>query len=634
MRCRKNEKVVRYLITVVMILVLSVQGVIPFTTAVANAAIERYTAPKGSEKAVYLSGLNLSKTKGTYYTTKKEEFIETTRFILYLEEGIEVPVNVIELINYTMDMVEKETGYRFYVKHLNKKIYSGMPSELDNYFANAEKFKKIGGDHEKVEIVVANHGGYVDAYSNDANGILLSGEHLQLLDGKGDALIHELLHVAWLRNGCYMGRVLCEGFATYFTDCIIEKDKVLNCTFDSYEQLQNYDYLISEDTMEEHFKAMTAGQSNYQLGFRLMHFIIEEYGIEDYRKVHKKVSEAWIDGTEPPMNTLISAMKNQLSEDFFKAFAIWHNKNLDRFGDMDIAARGEWYIEYGTYLSRYYGNASHAVIPDTVTDIQPEAFNANIKLITVEIPGTVTSIGGGAFVNCSNLSKILIPDSVTDLYTDVFNGCTGLKTAVLSKNIKILRSNLFWGCSSLKEIIIPEGVTEMEGCVFTNCSALKKVTLPSTMVKIGLSSFFGCSSLESIEVPDSVTSIGQSAFSDCTKLKNISLSENLTVLDSNVFMLCTSLKNIILPQNLVTIGDYTFNRSGLTTIKIPGKVTQIGNGAFMYCDDLKKVEIPSSVKSIGTDAFAGCTNLIIYGKKDSYAETYAKQNGLKFSAIK
>jgi hypothetical protein len=617
-----------------MFLALTVQGIVPSTTAVVNAAIDRYSPPKDSEKAIYLSGLKLDKMKGTYYTTKKEEYIVTSRFILYLDEGIEVPVNVIELINYTMDMVEKETGYRFYVQHINKKIYSGMTSELDNYFTNAEKFKKIGGDHEKVEIVVANQGGYVDAYSNDANGILLSGEYLQLSDGNGNALIHELLHVAWLRNGCYMGRVLCEGFATYFTDCIIEKDKVLNCNFDSHDQLKNYDYLISEDTMEEHFTAMTAGQSNYQLGFRLMHFIIEEYGMAAYRKVHKKVSEAWTDGTEPPMKTLISAMKSQLSEDFFEAFAIWHNKNLDRFGDTDIAARGEWYIEFGSYLTRYYGSASHAVIPDTVTNIQPEAFNANNRLVTVEIPDTVTSIGGGAFINCLNLSKIIIPDSVTDLYTDVFNGCTGLKSAVLSKNIKILRANLFWGCSSLKEILIPEGVTEMDGCVFTNCTALKTVTLPSTLQNIGTSSFFGCSGLETIVVPDSVISIGQSAFSDCTKLKNITLSENITVLDNYVLMKSTSLKNIILPPNLTTIGDYTFNRSGLTTIKIPGKVTQIGNGAFAYCDNLKKVEIPSSVKSIGADAFIGSTNIIIYGKKGSYAETYAKQNSIKFSAIK
>ena len=64
-------------------------------------------------------------------------------------------------------------------------------------------------------------------------------------------------------------------------------------------------------------------------------------------------------------------------------------------------------------------------------------------------------------------------------------------------------------------------------------------------------------------------------------------------------------------------------------MKIPEKVTKIGDFAFGHCKDLK-IEIPASVKSIGKETFYACDNLIIYGKKGSYAEKYAKENNFKF----
>jgi hypothetical protein len=94
-----------------------------------------YTPPKGSDKAAYLSGLDLSKQTGTYFTTTKEEYIQTTRFNLYLDKGVQVPVNAIDLINYIMDTIEDTVDYQFYVQHYNNtKFYNGMDYELIKYF--------------------------------------------------------------------------------------------------------------------------------------------------------------------------------------------------------------------------------------------------------------------------------------------------------------------------------------------------------------------------------------------------------------------------------------------------------------------------------------------------------------------
>ncbi|MGN1065620.1 MAG: leucine-rich repeat protein [Thermoguttaceae bacterium] len=65
-------------------------------------------------------------------------------------------------------------------------------------------------------------------------------------------------------------------------------------------------------------------------------------------------------------------------------------------------------------------------------------------------------------------------------------------------------------------------------------------------------------------------------------------------------------------------------------MKIPSSVTSIGDGAFDNCPSLSSIKIPSSVTSIGDGAFDGCPNLILLVPKGSYAEQYAKENGIKY----
>ena len=40
-----------------------------------------------------------------------------------------------------------------------------------------------------------------------------------------------------------------------------------------------------------------------------------------------------------------------------------------------------------------------------------------------------------------------------------------------------------------------------------------------------------------------------------------------------------------------------------------GKVSSIGDAAFLDCTSLKSVVIPSTMKEIGCEAFSGCINL-------------------------
>ena len=95
----------------------------------------------------------------------------------------------------------------------------------------------------------------------------------------------------------------------------------------------------------------------------------------------------------------------------------------------------------------------------------------------------------------------------------------------------------------------------------------------------------------------------------------------------------------IIPEGIVSIGDYAFGLCYyFDSIIIPGGVTHIGKRVFDECDNLRTVMIPDSVTYIGDamfgenyDDFGGFSwsgTLIV--TKGSYAEQYAKDNGISY----
>ena len=174
----------------------------------------------------------------------------------------------------------------------------------------------------------------------------------------------------------------------------------------------------------------------------------------------------------------------------------------------------------------YRGDIRVVVIKDGVTHIGDHAFPCQ-SMVSVTIPGSVTSIGERSFWICCSLTSITIPGSVTSIGDGAFDGCTSLSSITLPESVTSIGESAFSGCTSLSSITLPEGVVSIGESAFSYCSSLSSITFPESLVSIGEDAFSNCESLSSIILPKYLASIGDGAFSYCTSLITITIKASI-----------------------------------------------------------------------------------------------------------
>ena len=247
-------------------------------------------------------------------------------------------------------------------------------------------------------------------------------------------------------------------------------------------------------------------------------------------------------------------------------------------------------------------------IPGSVTSIGIYAFRDCTSLTSVSIPSLVTAVGESTFYGCSNLTSITIPGSVTSIGGSAFSGCSSLTSVTIPGSVTSIGDNAFGGCISLTSVAIQASVTSIGKSTFNGCRNLTSVAIPSSVTSIGSYAFQSCSSLTSITIPNSVTSIGENAFSSCTSLTSITIPNSVISIGEGAFSNCYSLPVFGNIRYADTYAIYTVDKRQ-STYTIKDGTKWIGACALCDCSNLTSITIPGSVTSIGRRAFENCSSL-------------------------
>lgn len=243
------------------------------------------------------------------------------------------------------------------------------------------------------------------------------------------------------------------------------------------------------------------------------------------------------------------------------------------------------------------------VVPDGIVEIGNNAFAKCKKIEKVILPNGLKTISKSAFKDCNNLVEIVVPDTLENIGAYAFSGCSKLKVFQIPDTVKVFGKYAFNNCSSLEfeDFTLPKGLTEIPEGLFRG-TKIKKITVPSGVKRIGHRAFHCCYSLEKVDLPDGLETIEWEAFYICASLKEINFPDTLTSIGHCVFNSCCSLESIALPEKCVVSG-WNFTGTSITEFKIPKSWEEIPAYCFASCKKLTMIEIPKTVKKIGLGAF-------------------------------
>ena len=108
----------------------------------------------------------------------------------------------------------------------------------------------------------------------------------------------------------------------------------------------------------------------------------------------------------------------------------------------------------------------------------------------------VKIIGLYAFGGNNNLVNIVLPESITDIEREAFYACGSMESITISASVNNIGDMAFVNCSALTSITIGRGVTIMGESSFTNCPKLTEVTSLAETVPVTKSKVFYGSNIE------------------------------------------------------------------------------------------------------------------------------------------
>lgn len=164
-----------------------------------------------------------------------------------------------------------------------------------------------------------------------------------------------------------------------------------------------------------------------------------------------------------------------------------------------------------------HSKRKHVTLPESITEIEAEAFHSCDLIESITIPENVTRIGKEAFYHCGhllvvNLIQVVLPQKLQVIDERAFCGCKILGEIKLPLSLNKLGEGAFEGCLQCRgSIVIPQGVTEIQPYTFADCTGIVSIQIPNSLSVIGDKAFKDCWDLQYILIPKTCQ-IAENAF--------------------------------------------------------------------------------------------------------------------------
>ena len=351
---------------------------------------------------------------------------------------------------------------------------------------------------------------------------------------------------------------------------------------------------------------------------------------------------------------------------------------LDSNGTLAISGYGDmWDYSYSDYsfvsetMSPWFSYASSiktVSVEEGITSIGKCAFYSNTydkyysSLISINLPDTISSIGGSAFSGCTALTSITLPETLTVIGYDAFVGCP-LQTLNIPASVCHIISDDILHHSSLERINIinplSNGYISYDGVLYDYDSYLESYTLiayPAAKKDVSYTlingaetisdyAFDGNEFLQSVMFPDSLVTINDRIFNNCSALESVTIGKYLTSVSSIWNKGCNILE-IIIPNTVTNIPAEIYRISTIKTFSVDDSdkkgYCDIDGILFFYDDKTENLilkefpdgrtsvqyDIPEGTNIIGDSAFKGCDSLtkVILNDEISIIESFSFEN--------
>ena len=296
------------------------------------------------------------------------------------------------------------------------------------------------------------------------------------------------------------------------------------------------------------------------------------------------------------------------------------------------------------HITKYYGSEAKVSIPEEyrgkpVDTINTLAFSAATSITELYIPDTVTKIEKNAFNACNNIETIRIPFIGDSLSTsNIFGYIFGtdsyemqksfvpmnLRKVIISDQVKIIPSYAFYGCKQMQECLLSSNLAYIENYSFYQ-TGIKNLCLPLSLEYIGDWTTFYGTDIRRIDISDintflkitSTCSFGGNAdlYANGKLVTEVTIPNGMTSL-SAILSGIGSLKKVTIPDSVTRL---EYNQGVFADCKNLEEVifegtSQINEmwGTFNGCTSLKSVHIPASVTEFVNQPFVGCNLESVY----------------------